>query len=280
MRFDSHSRRFARRGRRACYTRPVADCFYEPDGDRFVSQPETIGPWDASLQHAGPPSALLARAFERLSPGMRVRRVTVELLRPIPIAPLTVRAEIVRTGKRAQWMSAALLHEDRDVARASGLAIRLVDVELPAHTRLEPALPMPDVSTPFVFPFFLSPVGYHTAVELRIAKGDWSRGPCGAWIRMRVPLVRGETPSPLQRAVVAADAGNGVSVTLPIDRFTFINADLTVHLHREPAGEWIGLDAITLPESDGTGLQHSLLHDTTGVVGRSLQSLVVGPRTG
>jgi hypothetical protein len=129
-----------------------------------------------------------------------------------------------------------------------------------------------------VFPFFRAKVGYHTAMELRIAKGEWSKGPCGAWLRMRVPLVAGETPSPLQRTVVAADAGNGVSVTIPIDRYTFINPDLTVHLHREPTGEWIGLDAMTVPETDGTGLQHSLLLDARGPVGRSLQSLVIAPR--
>lgn len=257
----------------------MADCFYEPDGpDRFVSMPETIGPWDSTLQHAGPPSALLARAFERASPEMLVRRLTVELLRPIPIAPLTVRTEVVRAGKRAQWMTGALLHDGREVARASGLAIRPLEVALPEHPRPAATLPLPDASREFVFPFFLSKVGYHTAMEVRIAKGEWSKGPCGAWLRMRVPLVAGETPSPLQRTVVAADAGNGVSVTIPIDRFTFINADLTVHLHREPAGEWIGLDATTTPESDGTGLQHSLLHDTQGVVGRSLQSLVVAGR--
>lgn len=259
----------------------MADSFYEPDGpDRFLSMPETIGPWDATLQHAGPPSALLARAFERLSPELLVRRITVDLLRPIPIAPLTVRADVVRAGKRAQWLAGALVHEGRDVARATALAIRPVVVTLPEHPRPQPALPPPDESKSFVFPFFLTKVGYHTAMELRIAKGEWSKGPCAAWLRMRVPLVAGETPSPLQRAVVAADAGNGVSVTLPIDRFTFINADLTVHLHREPAGEWIGLDAITVPENDGSGLQHSLLHDTRGVVGRSLQTLVVSGRSG
>lgn len=257
----------------------MANAFYEPDGDdRFRSMPESIGPWDPGFQHAGPPSALLARAFERASPGMLVRRVTVELLRPIPIAPLTVRAEVVRAGKRAQWLTGSLLLEGKEIARASGLAIRPVEVELPAHARPAGTMPPPDTSAPYVFPFFLSPVGYHTAMELRIAKGEWSKGPCAAWLRQRVPLVAGETPSPLQRTAVAADAGNGVSVTIPIDRFTFVNADLTVHLHREPAGEWIGLDATTVPESDGTGLQHSLLHDERGVIGRSLQSLIVAPR--
>ena len=259
----------------------AADAFYEPAGpDGFRSNAETAGPWDATLQHGGPPAALLGRAFERLSPEMRVRRVTVELLRPIPIATVTVRAEVVRAGKKAQWLQGSLLHDGKEVARASALAIRPVPVELPAHPRPEATMPSPDASKVFVFPFFVSPAGYHTAVEGRMAKGEWSKGPCAAWIRMKLALVAGEAPTPLQRALVAADAGNGVSVTIPIDRFTFINPDLTVHLHREPEGEWIGLDAATVPEADGTGLQHSLLHDVRGVIGRSLQSLIVTGRTG
>ena len=253
--------------------------FYEPDGDdRFVSTAQTAGPWDPTVQHGGPPAALLGRAFERLAPELRVRRVTVELLRPIPIAALTVRAEVVRAGRRVHWLAGALLHEGKEVARATGLAIRTTPLELPPHPRPEPTLPPPAGSRPFVFPFFLSPVGYHTGMELRVAKGEWSKGPCGAWLRMRVPLVAGESPSPLQRTLVAADAGNGVSVTIPIDRYTFINPDLTVHLSREPASEWIGLDSATVPEPDGTGLAQSLLHDEHGIVGRSLQSLVVSSR--
>lgn len=253
--------------------------FYEGIGDgSFRSSSQTAGPWDATVQHGGPPAALLGRALEALVPGMRVRRVTVELLRPIPIATLAVRAEVLRGGRKAAWLAATLEHEGKLVARATGVAIRPAPLALPPHVRPVASLPPPGGGTPFVFPFFLSPVGYHTAVELVVAKGEWSKGPCGAWLRMKVPLVAGETPSPLQRVLVAADAGNGVSVTIPIDHYTFINPDLTVALHREPAGEWIGLDATTAPEPDGTGLQHSRLHDAQGPIGQSLQTLVIADR--
>lgn len=253
--------------------------FYEPAGaGLFRSTAQTTGPWDATVQHGGPPAALLGRALEALVPEMRVRRVTVELLRPIPIATLAVRTEVLRAGKRAAWLSAALVHDGKEVARATGVAMRPAPLALPPHVRPQPSLPAPASGAPFVFPFFLSPVGYHTGVELVVAKGEWSKGPCGAWIRMKAALVAGEAPSPLQRVLVAADAGNGISVTIPIDRFTFINPDLSVALHREPAGEWIGLDAATAPEADGTGLQHSRLHDEQGPIGHSLQTLVIAQR--
>ena len=91
----------------------------------------------------------------------------------------------------------------------------------------------------------------------------WSTGSCAAafgepgpavvWMRMRQPLVAGEEPSPLQRVLVAADSGNGVSATLDWARYLFINVELTVHLHRALAGEWVCLDAITIPEPNGVG---------------------------
>ena len=70
--------------------------FFVPDGDRFVSTELTRGPWDPDAQHAGPPAALIARALERCpspaDPGApwQIGRVTFEILRSVPIAPLTV----------------------------------------------------------------------------------------------------------------------------------------------------------------------------------------------
>jgi hypothetical protein len=95
---------------------------------------------------------------------------------------------------------------------------------------------------------------------------------------MRTPLVAGEEPSPLQRVMVAADSGNGVSATLDWSRFLFINVDLTVHLHRMPATDWVCLDAVTIPEPNGLGLSDTALYDERGSIGRALQTLLVRER--
>ncbi len=84
-------------------------------------------------------------------------------------------------------------------------------------------------------------------------------GPAVCWMRMRHPLLAGEEPTPLQRVLVAADSGNGISSTLDFRRFVFINVDLTVHLHRLPAGEWVCLDSLTIPEPNGQGMSDTLL---------------------
>jgi hypothetical protein len=103
-------------------------------------------------------------------------------------------------------------------------------------------------------------------------------GPATVWMRMRVPLVAGEEPTPLIRVMVVADSGNGVSAALDWREFLFINVDLTVHLHRYPAGEWACLDALTLPEASGVGLADTLLRDERGRIGRASQTLLVDKR--
>jgi hypothetical protein len=103
-------------------------------------------------------------------------------------------------------------------------------------------------------------------------------GPACAWTRMRYPLVPDEEPSPLERVLVVADSGSGLSGLLAASAWYFINPELTVHLHREPAGEWICLDAHTTISAGGTGLATSVLSDRVGPAGVGAQSLLIRPR--
>ena len=117
-----------------------------------------------------------------------------------------------------------------------------------------------------------------SAMEMRWLDDPWTLGPARVWMRLRHPLLAGEPLTPLARLAATADFGNGISAALPFDRYLFINADLTLHLQRQPRGEWIGLDARTLLNDGGTGLAESVLHDVHGPIGRGFQTLVVQPR--
>ena len=117
--------------------------------------------------------------------------------------------------------------------------------------------------------------GYTDLIENRLAEGQFFNGPCAAWFRMNHPLVKGEEPSPYQRAAVAADSGNGVSAALDFKKYLFVNCDLTVNLIRRPAGEWICLQSRSLFGGNGCGLADSALYDEEGVIGRATQSLAV-----
>jgi hypothetical protein len=262
----------------------LPDAFFVPAGDgRFAATEHARGPWSAAHQHAGPPSALLARAFEQAvadDPELQISRLTIELMAPVPLATLDVAATVFRAGRKVRRLDATLSADGRAVARASALVVRkaprdLGPVALDPH---EPP-PPPEQGTPFKFPVFhASGVGYDTAVDARRVRGGYPKNPTTVWIRSRVALVDGEAPSPLQRVMIAADSGNGVAVVLDPRRYTFMNADLTVYLHRLPEGEWVCLDAVTAVVPGGVGLATSRLFDARGAIGWGLQGLVVEVR--
>ena len=108
---------------------------------------------------------------------------------------------------------------------------------------------------------------YPDATEIRLVGGELGSGHAVAWIRLRGELLPGVAPSPLARACAAADFANGLSWILPFDEWLFVNTELTVHLHREPVGEWIGLDARTTSDASGVGLASGVLHDERGRFG-------------
>ena len=251
--------------------------FYALDGDRLVPSELTRGPWDPDAQHAGPPAALLGRAVERCQPrdGMQVGRITFEILGPVPLAPLETRARIVRPGRSVELLEASLSGREGEVMRASAWRVRAGEVGVSPES--DPGPPGPDHGETREFFSTRRDVGYHIAMEWLFVSGAFLElGPATVWMRMRVPLVAGEEPSPLQRVLVAADSGNGVSAALDYDRFLFINTDLSVHLLRMPAGEWVCIDART--HVDGVGLTDTALWDERGRIGRAAQTLLVRPR--
>lgn len=270
----------------------MAEAFYERagegpdgggrDGERCVATGLTRGPWDPAAQHAGPPAALLAREIERLPDAaeFQVGRVTCEILGPVPIGPVEVSARVVRPGRRVQLVEAELGDGERTLMRASAWRLRTAPLELPADLPAGPQ-PPPGPEQGREVDFFPTgeDEGYHSAMEVRFLEGAFLEpGPARVWLRMRHPLLEGEEPSPLQRTMIVADVGNGVSATLDYRRFLFINVDLTVHLERMPAGEWICVDAVTLPQPNGVGTAESVLFDREGRVGRAVQTLLVSGR--
>ncbi|HET7455483.1 MAG TPA: thioesterase family protein [Solirubrobacterales bacterium] len=259
------------------------EAFYERDGDLFRATELTRGPWDPGAQHAGPPAALLGYALEGLPDAaeFQVGRVTFEILRSVPIAPVRVEARVARPGRRVQMLEAELSDAEGEVLmRARAWRIRRGEVEVPAAALVATETPPPpeQARDANFFPTGQEH-GYHSAMEIRFVSGDFLEpGPATVWLRMRQPLVAGEEPTPLQRTLVVADVGNGVSASLDFRRFLFINVDLTVQLERMPAGEWIGIDAVTRPQPSGVGSSDSVLFDGEGRIGRALQTLLISER--
>ncbi|HEX4221618.1 MAG TPA: thioesterase family protein [Pseudonocardiaceae bacterium] len=258
----------------------MTEAFYLPAGDgRFVSTKHTVGPWSPDSQHLGPPSALLTRALQLCAPrdDLTLARITVEVLGPVPVAELEVRASVLRPGRAVELLGAELLAGDRPVARASAWRIARTDTTAVAVAAEEPMPPVEAGTLAYAPTDWID--GYLSAMDWMAVRGSWTEpGPAAAWGRQRVALVDGEEPNGLQRLMAVADSGNGLSNRLDIRQWMFINTELTVHLLREPEGEWIGMDARTAIGPTGIGIASSVLHDRIGQVGRGTQELLIRPR--
>lgn len=250
----------------------------------FTPSAHTAGPWSDATQHAGPPSALLGRAIEKVAAGLTVLRFTANIFKPVPVRnTVHVATEVVRKGKSLSYIAATLTVDGEVFIRAVALCVRqkkfseITDIQAKAQG----SRPAPPRGEPFTFPQFLSgPVGYHSAMQMELVEGVHGAGPTTMWFRQRVPLVLGETsPSGLQRALVVADSGNGISFYAhPLKVASFVNPDLCVVMHRAPRGEWVGVQARTENNDVGSGVAYTELFDSEGPCGRGSQVLFVASR--
>jgi hypothetical protein len=280
----------------------VESAFYEPAGTgTYLSTPATIGPWSRDAQHGGPPSALAVRALERHEPDERQRlgRVAVDILRPVPIGKLSVRARTVRPGRRVALLEAIIEADGQEVLHARGWRIERPSRPVPQIVDGAPGPPRPATGAGALPEIFKrEPDGYLASIEWRFLPSDLDEyvaaGPAGlpdgpaqsaraartraAWARPVIPLLPEEEASPMARTLLVADSGSGVGAALPATQYIFINVDVTVALPRDPVGDWLLLEAETVIGADGPGLAMTRLSAQTGPCGRAWQTLLVAPR--
>ncbi|GAA2271940.1 thioesterase family protein [Kitasatospora cystarginea] len=263
-----------------------ADAYFEqvgtPDGTAYRPTGHTQGPWNPEFQHFGPPGALLTRELERCAgDDLPLARISFDILGPVPLRPLTVRAEVERPGRRVRLVRAELLTEGRVVALAAGWGVQPAPEDVPIDTGSAQKPPSPRPQAPGAPPEVPDHwrCGFLESVEWSFVHGGYETlGPAAVWLRPRIPLLPDEPMSPTQRTVLCADSANGVSAVLDIRQYGFVPPELTLHLLRPPAGEWLCLDADTELGPGHAGLTCAMLHDEHGPVARSAQSLLVHRR--
>lgn len=260
------------------------------EGDQFVPTASAASPWGRGLLHGGPPAGLLARAIEQTiaDDEMQVARLTIDLFRPVPRTPLTITTRFAREGRRIAVIDASLMADGVEVSRASALVLRRSEVSLPVD-----ALPPPswiegheDIPTTGLMgaprdgqpPRGPSLTGFHTTIEVRRVGGAMGTGRGTAWIRIPVDFVAGEPTSPLVRLAATSDFGNALGHLRPTENVGFINADISIHIHRLPEGEWVCLETRGVAQPFGLGLIESVVHDIHGPIGRVNQAVMVNRR--
>lgn len=258
----------------------LPDAFFLPlASNRWQATEATVGPWSRDLQHGGPPIALLARALCGHPGGadMALARLTVEFLGPVPVAACEIAVRVLRPGRRIELLQGELSVAGKPVLLAHAWRLE----RRPGSSPVVPdpfRMPgMPEVETTEFFPG-VTHFPYGRAIEWRFARGSFvEAGPALVWGRPRIPLVAGEATAGLEGLLVLLDSANGVSAELDIRTHTFVPVDLTLNLHRQPAGPWFGMDARTVVDAAGIGTVSTTVFDGDGPVGRSLHTLFVAP---
>ncbi len=253
--------------------------FFQIDDDWFVGNGAARGPWTEGACHAGPVTALMARAVERIAPDKQLARLTINFQRPVPMAGFRVEAEVQRNGRAATSAVATLRDkDDRICATASSLHLTthsfkdIPTVSIP-HPSIEDATSGKfAVGRPLHgLPFFGS------SIEVAYPPDETrAPGPTTMWMRA-LPIIEGEAPTPFQSLCPLSDCGNGISRNANFSEISFINADITVAVYRLPKSEWLASQAISFWQPSGIGLSQATLFDTFGSVGTALQTLIVKP---
>jgi hypothetical protein len=267
----------------------MSDSYYElldvdEHGEKFRATDMVRSTWTAAIQHGAPVSALLVRAIGRCAPleDTRLSRVMIDLLGGVPTeGDLWVRARVERPGRQIELVSAEMLAPGPDgtprpVARASGWRMATVDTRPIVHQPAPPLRPLSDAVSRDMAKDW--DTNYVHSLDWRWLTKPMAEGPGESWLRPTVDLVKGEVMTPLQRLFAVADDANGIGTKLDIREWTFMNTDLVVHVHRVPAGDWIGIRAETSYGPDGIGTTFGTLFDESGPVGGIQQSVLVRPR--
>jgi hypothetical protein len=258
-----------------------AEAYFLPlGGGRYVATAACTGPWFPDAQHIGPPTALLVREFEATGadrPELQLARLTLEVLGPVPLGELSVRTEVLRPGRTIELVGAEVVAGGRAVLRAQAWRLAAAPTDGVAGGALAPP-PGPEPARPWTHPEGWG-YGYLDTVEWRFVHGGFDvLGDGQVWARPRLPIVAGEDPSPLQRVAAIADSASGIAARIDMTRWLFLNTEITLHFHRMPVGEWVGVDGHVAIGPTGLGTVSAVLFDTEGEVGRCAQQLTVRPR--
>lgn len=256
------------------------DAFYLPAGDDVYEPTRaTESPWDRDAQHGGPPAALLAHAIDAtVDPGMRMARISVDFLAPIPRRRSRIEVTPLRPGRQVRLTEAHLIVDGQVAVTARAWHIAMGPTP-PAETEQVPPPPLPPAPAEPHYFNGLTDWGYGQAIEWRLIHGGSdSLGSAQTWTRVRIPLIAGEKLTGLARTLIVADSANGLSAALPLQQWLSIPPTMTATLLRHPDGEWVHMDSRTHLADDGLGLTHATLSDPDGRLGDVAQPLLIRQR--
>jgi hypothetical protein len=254
---------------------------FRPEGPLFRATEQAGGPWSPDMLQGSATTALMTREVERLADasGFAVRRLTFDLWRPAGLRVFGIQTELLRDGRKAKTLQVRLMDGEVEIGRCTAL-LTAQGSETPVDPFAAPAAsdPPPESGTPPPAPVQRWS-RYFQHVSVRLIEGALQRpGPAAAWMRLDVPMVQGETNTPLLQAVQAADFSSGVGQIVDMRQWTFVNPEISLYFFRAPEGEWILIRARTRVGARGAGLTTATLSDRLGPFAEVMQAMTFEKR--
>lgn len=254
---------------------------FMPEGNLFRATEQAGGPWSPDMLQGSATTGLMVREVERLATtsGFAVRRLTFDLWRPAGLRAFRVETDMLRDGRKAKTVQVRVLDGETEIGRCTAL-LTAQGRELPADpfSKAMDADAAPEAGTPP--PTFVQKWSrYFQNVSVRLIEGALEKpGPAAAWMRLDVPMVDGETNTPLLQAVQAADFSSGVGQIVDMREWTFINPEISLYFFRPPEGEWILIRSRTRVGANGAGLTTATLSDRQGPFAEVMQAMMFEKR--
>jgi acyl-CoA thioesterase len=252
-----------------------------PEQNLFRATDDAGGPWSPDLLQGSATTGLMVREVERLAvaSGFAVRRLTFDLWRPAGLRAFGVQTDLLRDGRKAKTLQVRLMDSEVEIGRCTAL-LTAQGSDTPVDPFAVPAAadPPPDSGTPP--PQAVQKWSrYFQHVSVRLIEGALEKpGPAAAWMRLDVPMVQGETNTPLLQAVQAADFASGVGQIVDMRQWTFVNPEISLYFFRAPEGEWILIRSRTRVGTRGAGLTMATLSDRRGPFAEVMQAMMFEKR--
>jgi hypothetical protein len=244
----------------------------------------TGGAWSESEQHISPTGGLIVHellahtaardAQQGTTTSAAISRLSIDILGVLPVEEFDVHIEVIRPGRTVELLEAVVTSGGRPAVRARAWRLATADTQNVAGGE-GPVLPAPQTLQPWPITS-LWPGGYIASLDVRPTAPP-APGRATAWVTTPLQLLEGEESNDLARFVALVDTANGIAVRRSPREWMFPNVDLTIHLHRQPKGDWVGLDTTVIFGAAGHGLTSTVLHDACGPVGLAAQTLTIRP---
>ncbi|MGH1372087.1 MAG: acyl-CoA thioesterase domain-containing protein [Cellvibrionaceae bacterium] len=264
------------------------DYFFNQDDDVFTPQAAAGSPWSNTMQHGGPVNAMITMPIEKIAEEicMDVTRLTIDILKPVPMKPVKVKSHFLRKGGKMAVVDTVMTVEGSDEPVASGRAV-LLKAQQGLSPVFDVAASLPETrdsiaSEPWIPKEMAAglPPGLHNLIRFHPSTNK--ERPV-FWINGDANMLQGRAMTSLEQCATTADMTTVLAARMRVLQegiaspaaMGLMNTNTTIHFSRPPVGEWFAFTDHFIEVTDGYGIAECAIYDEQGCIGRVAQNLIV-----